>query len=500
MNPFVLAVFSIFLVSGAFSQDRSEEIKKLLEPAKRAEPAKLAEARKAPGKAAAPSPPGAPAAAAAAAASTLGSAPATYVATPSTQTTSATGTPPLLAAPSKEKTELEKIQTLNQIDQQEFVRKLRPINEEKEETAARYNLRYEKTKLDVAELEAELKRLQLEASLADEKRRKDTAPLRAEIERQRLDNEKARAKLEAEQLRADAEALRISAAMRDLDFQSRKLKLEGEVADHRGMALRSDLELRAKKEEWRKATDREPDYPEQPFKDGVLTVSDRRIQMNGPIVYGVADYVTERIDYYNNKSEKLPIYLVIDRSPGGSVMEGYRIVKAIQTSKAPVHVVVKSFAASMAATIASLAPKSYAYPNAIILHHQIFSWIVGNPTQQKQQLDVINEWNQRLLTPVAKKMGISLEQLTKKMYEHNVDGDWEEFADRAVKLKWIDHVAVEIRETGVLKEPSDKREDKLKSMFALSEESDPKGERYMRLPRLQAYDAYFLFNKDQYYR
>ena len=52
-------------------------------------------------------------------------------------------------------------------------------------------------------------------------------------------------------------------------------------------------------------------------------------------------------------------------------MAGYKILKAMEGSAAPVYVVVKSFAASMAANIATQSKKSFAYPNAIILHHQI---------------------------------------------------------------------------------------------------------------------------------
>src|SRR6202044_541256 len=100
----------------------------------------------------------------------------------------------------------------------------------------------------------------------------------------------------------------------------------------------------------------------------------------------------DRIHYFNNKDESLPIFLVIDYSPGGSVMEGYRIVKAMQASKAPVHVVVKSYAASMAAVITTLAPHSYVYPNAVILHHQMSDMAWGNLTQHKEQLKVMEEW------------------------------------------------------------------------------------------------------------
>ena len=56
------------------------------------------------------------------------------------------------------------------------------------------------------------------------------------------------------------------------------------------------------------------------------------------------------------------------------------------SSDAPVHVVVKSFAASMAAAITTLAKESYAYPNAVILHHQISSTVFGqlNLTEQRR--------------------------------------------------------------------------------------------------------------------
>jgi ATP-dependent Clp protease protease subunit len=315
-----------------------------------------------------------------------------------------------------------------------------------------------------------------------------------------LANEVARERLAAEQVKADAEKLKMDTALRDLDFESRKLRMDTELADHKTIALKTDLDLRSKKEEWKKQANRDPEYPLEPFKDGVLTVSDRRIVLDGPIVTGTADFVTDRIHYFNNKDETLPIFVVIDRSPGGSVMEGYRIVKAIQTSKAPVHVVVKSFAASMAAVITTLAPHSYAYPNAIILHHQILSVSWGNLTQQKEQLEVLKEWYRRLSDPVAKKMGLSLDAFTKKMYEHNSDGDWDEFADQAVKLKWVDHVVHEIRETGFVKEPEEKKDEKPKMAFGLAEESDANGARFVRLPRLQPYDAYWIHNGDNYYR
>jgi len=282
-------------------------------------------------------------------------------------------------------------------------------------------------------------------------------------------------------------------------LESRKLRFDAEQADNKTVALKADLEVRTQKEKWKAESNKEPDYVMEPFKDGRLVISDRRIALNGPIISGTADYVTSRIEYFNNKSETLPIFIVIDDCPGGSVMQGYRIVKAIKASKAPVHVVVKSFAASMAAVITTLAPHSYAYPNAVILHHQMSTMVWGNMTNIKEQLELAKEWYKRLAEPVAQKMGVSQEKMVKLMYEHNSEGNWEEFADNAKKLKWVDNIVDDVRETGVVKEPNGEAP-VFKWFFNSKEEVDPKGERYVTLPRLDPFDFYYIYNPDHYYR
>jgi len=386
------------------------------------------------------------------------------------------------------------------LEEERLHKELAPLRAELERLQMEMALNDEKLRKELASAHAERDRLQLEASLNEEKLHKELAAARAEQERRHVQNEVDREKFVAEEIKADGERLKMELAMRQLDFESRKLKMDEELSLHKTVALRADLDLRAKKEDWKKEANKEPEYPAQPFKDGVLTLSDRRLTIDGPIVFGMADYVTERIHYFNNKDETLPIFVVIDDSPGGSVMEGYRIVKAIQASKAPVHVVVKSFAASMAAVITTLAPHSYAYPNAVMIHHQMSSGAFGNMTEQAEQLELNKEWFRRLGVPVAEKMGTSLEGWVKEMYKHNSDGDWEEFADKAVKLKWVDHIVHEIRETGIVKSPEDKSDEKPKMKFGLAEETDSHGDRFVRLPRLRPFDAYWIYNPGNYYR
>lgn len=408
------------------------------------------------------------------------------------------GTPPYNVDEHKQ---LDLLQTLNQIEQQKFQEKQQASSERKDEVSLANDLADAQLKAATAAKERELKLIQLDGEIRDEKNKAELAELTAQRDRLQVENDIARAKLDSDQIKADDAKIKIDTALQELDYEDRKAKLDAEMTQNKTVSLETDLELRDKKEEWKKQANHDPDYEAEPFQNGVLTISDRRITLDGPIIEGMADYVTDRINYFNNKDEKLPIFIVIDRSPGGSVMEGYRIVKAIQSSKAPVHVVVKSFAASMAAVIATMAPHSYAYPNAIILHHQLFAFAMGNPTELKDQMREIDQWYQRLAGPVAKKMGLSLDAYTKEMYKHNSDGDWMEFADQARQLKWIDNTVTEIRETGQVKDPdSVPPQPPAPTLLGLREQTDPQGNPYVKLPRLAPGDAYWIDNPDHYYR
>src|SRR5262249_38058956 len=159
-----------------------------------------------------------------------------------------------------------------------------------------------------------------------------------------------------------------------------KVDYEAQIAK-----MNVDLELRDKRDQLNNRVLADVRYTKDPFKNGTLAISDRRIPLNGVITMATADRITERINYFNNQNREFPIFIVIDESPGGSVAAGYKILRTMRGSQAPVYVVVKSFAASMAAGITTLATRSYAYPNAIILHHQLSSGSMGNLTQQKER-------------------------------------------------------------------------------------------------------------------
>lgn len=371
-----------------------------------------------------------------------------------------------------------------------------PVRKESDELAAQNKLAAERLTKETNDMRAEITRLKMERELMTEKLALEAAKRQSglqqelaamQAEKERIDQEAQIAKAKAEKLGHD---LKIAQTESSLQIG----KLQSEL---------SEIETKEKRDAY---ADMPPVYLKNPLReDNVLVVSDRRIPLNGVITSATADFITERIQYWNNKNRELPIFIVIDSSPGGSVMAGYRILKSMESSDAPVHVVVKSFAASMAAAITTLAKESYAYPNAVILHHQISTMAFGqlNLTQQKELHEESNRWWARFGTPIANKMGITPDELIKRMYARSSSGDWTEFATEAQKLKWVNHVVEGIDETSVIKNPDAEKPANVPTVVrpgTLGEEVDADGKLFAWLPRLQPKDVYFLYNPDGYYR
>ena len=202
-------------------------------------------------------------------------------------------------------------------------------------------------------------------------------------------------------------------------------------------------------------------------------------------------------------------------------MAGYNILKSMESSQAPVYVVVKSFAASMAACITTCADKSFAYPNAVILHHQISSGSFGNLTIQRENLAEIEEWWRRLAEPVAKKMGA----LHRGLHQAHVPGSQQR---RLVGIR-RQGGRTEMGRSRGQRDPRNRPGEKPRcrpsappsarspgmpsatsadrhwnhpspASRRCPKRSTTKARPYMRLPRLAPKDFYYLYNPDGYYR
>ena len=349
-------------------------------------------------------------------------------------------------------------------------------------------------------LNAETIRLNAERALRQAKASAESAAL--EEERAGLERQVA---LDA--ARSNARLAEKNNKIRELEAEAKQLQLESSNTVTR---LTNELTRFQKEDEAKKvAAKAKPKYLKDPLVDGTLCISDRRIALNGAITESLADYVCQRINFYNNQSSEFPIFIVIDNSPGGSVSSGYQIQKAMSASKAPVYVVVKGFAASMSAVIATLAERSFCYPNTIILHHQVSNTVRGNMTVLKEQLEFTNLWFERMGTPVAKKMGLTLAEFVKQMYANDSTGDWQAFGEKAKELKWIDNVVSRIEETAVLDMMSPvppiatmpPKASAQNEISGITSRVDAQGKLIMELPPLSnPFDAWWIYDPQGRYR
>lgn len=364
---------------------------------------------------------------------------------------------------------------------------------EQEALAADNKLQAERLIQATNAMRAEVTRLKLERELMTEKLALETTKRQTELQ-----TELAKIEAEKEKLAEEGELSKIRADKLANDLKAVQTEASLEIT-----RLQNDINRIETTDKRAQFADAKPVFLKNPLKEnGTLVISDRRIPLNGVITADTADFITSRIQYWNNKDRELPIFIVIDASPGGSVMAGYRILKAMESSDAPVHVVVKSFAASMAAAITTLAKESYAYPNAVILHHQISNTVFGrlNLTQQRELHDESQRWWLRFGPPIAKKMGITADEFIKKMYAQSSSGDWSEFGEQAKELKWVNHIVQGIDETSFTKDPDTVELPKAARQAALTEQVDAEGKPFVWLPRLAPQDVYFLDNSDGYYR
>ncbi|MEN3941253.1 ATP-dependent Clp protease proteolytic subunit [Prosthecobacter sp. SYSU 5D2] len=384
-----------------------------------------------------------------------------------------------------------------------------PLVSMKEETA--------KLVVEREQIEA---RMALEQAKLDEQlaaRKRALAESKMQIEEMRMKTDVAAAAEQAASYETMAELRRknevlmmqYAIAKNEVDTEGFLMRKEENAIRRKTSALALQMELQEKESEARTyASGKAPSYLENPLQGKKLILSDRTIALNGVITSKTADSMANRIAYFNNRDAEAPIFIVIDDCPGGSVMAGYKIIKAMHGSRAPVYTVVKSFAASMAACITTVSKKSFAYPNAVIMHHQLSAGVMGNLTQHRESVNELEEWWRRLADPVAQKMGLSRDEFIAAMYKKSSTGDWNEFADDAQKLGWVDTIVEEIEETALLRHPDlePKAESTSRMLSAgevesgVVESKDERGRPMGLLPRLNPMDAYWMYNPDGYYR
>ena len=126
-------------------------------------------------------------------------------------------------------------------------------------------------------------------------------------------------------------------------------------------------------------------YLKNPFSNGVLTISDRRIELNGPIIFGTAEYVTKRIHYFNNLDDSLPIFIVIDYNLVDLLCRVIEYLKQLKLVE-PLFTLFPLVFAAVWLLPYNSSRSFYNYPNALILHHQPSTWGRGNIFEMREKV------------------------------------------------------------------------------------------------------------------
>lgn len=334
---------------------------------------------------------------------------------------------------------------------------------------------------DILSLKKEIDHLTSHAENAMQEKRKNSLKMDFDILDQEHRNKKQR-------LEHTIELMKLEKDKSELEFEIARQKIT-----HQSDLINAEIILREKElaeREWASAAIRMPD-PILLLDSGAreIIVSDRIIDLNGVITYRTADYISTRLNYYNNQSMHEPIFLVIGNSPGGSVMAGLEILANIENSRAPIYTIIKSFAASMAAVIATRT-NSYMYKDANILHHQMWCFTVGNISWHEEQTKYLKELSQRTDGPMLEKINTRLlklsnhksdesdtnsytesdsydsisdmpvlwtqEEWTKAINSKNMSHEWMVHGDEAAKLGWVEACVTSIRFTSQVRHPDAK--------------------------------------------
>lgn len=163
--------------------------------------------------------------------------------------------------------------------------------------------------------------------------------------------------------------------------------------------------------------------------------ADRAVFIVGPIM-DMNDTVAQ-IYALDRKDPKSPIYLIID-SPGGSVMEGGKVISAIEGVTAPVNTVCAELCASMAAYVHSYGATRYITGNSMLMYHDYSGQFMGEGAHMHSLMSAIERFVKRLNAHVAERSGISLEKLEigelKQIWIDSEDATEQGFNDKIASL------------------------------------------------------------------
>lgn len=173
---------------------------------------------------------------------------------------------------------------------------------------------------------------------------------------------------------------------------------------------------------------------------GVSSNLERHIELNsrtsislrGPINSFTTNKLLEKLTLYDEKELNLFI-----NSPGGSVMDGMKIVDQLNTMKLQGVTIncISDFTASMAFIIMQVCENRLALNSAILMQHQMSLGLRGNIYNLDNYFTFIKNIRDELETMQSKRIGMD-----KSMFIDKVMNDWWLSGFEAAKLNVIDEI------------------------------------------------------------
>jgi len=144
----------------------------------------------------------------------------------------------------------------------------------------------------------------------------------------------------------------------------------------------------------------------------IILNNSNHISIKGPIDGSLSSKWVNQI--YKNKEKDLYIYI---SSPGGSVVDGYQIVEAINTiSKNGINVYcIGDVSISMAFVIFQSCPHRYIRKSSILMQHQMSFGTKGEIEKVKSYVNFINNMKKEINLEQANRLKLTLDNFEKKI-------------------------------------------------------------------------------------
>lgn len=134
-----------------------------------------------------------------------------------------------------------------------------------------------------------------------------------------------------------------------------------------------------------------------------------------------------------DKENELNIFI---NSPGGSVMEGLRIVSYIEMLNNNIRVnCIADFAASMAFIITQSCQNRYALKSSILMQHQMSLMNRGNLFNLNNYMEMINNMNVDLDKSQAERINMTYDE-----FKERITNDWWLYGNKAKEMNVVDDI------------------------------------------------------------